>query len=535
MSIKFSQLILFSICLTLTSFTSAEENYSLNTEQSTRSIESNVDLSVIEDPSIDETVKLLSRDITKEQFFHRLDSVDSSSGEIFLEDGSVWTSGWWYRSALEKWNSGDRLKITYGTLYSNNIEIFNVDSGESVWCVWNYLPSDENQDFIKRIINGKLSVEPWNELVLNSGWVVRGPANKQAFVKWNAKDLIYIFHDQNNYALLNITKNSLVTSCTLIENEKRKQEVTVFDPQEILKLEEKLNRQVLDQTDASAAVTTAILNYSVGLSVKEGPIAVFLFIGPTGVGKTELAKTLTAELFKTQDALIRFDMSHFSSQHTTERLIGSPPGYVNHEEGGQLTEALKDKPQSIVLLDEIEKAHPIVRKIFLPVFDEGYITDSKDTKVDCKNVIFIMTSNIASQKIQELFSRGYSPEDVLAKIEPMLMDELSPELYNRVQPVLFRPLTESVMERLVDLMMKRMVQQVKTTKNIELIVDDSVYDYLIINGFHPTLGARPLKKLIEKKVTANLAYAIVMQKIPGGSQVTISYNPSNDKWQVTWK
>lgn len=314
--------------------------------------------------------------------------------------------------------------------------------------------------------------------------------------------------------------------CFLLQMNAAEDRIVIED---VLNIETKLNKRVLAQTHATESVSRSIINYFAGLKNQNAPIGVFLFLGPTGVGKTELAKVLTETIYKNQKYLIRFDMSHFVEPHSLARLIGSPPGYAQHDEGGRLTEAIKVKPQSVILFDEIEKAHSSVRKIFLPVFDEGYLKDAKDQAVSCKDVVFILTSNLCSQQIASLFREGKSEEEILQIIEPKLMEVLSPELYNRVEPVLFRPLGIETMGELVDLMLKETIARVGMTKGIELIVDDSAKQYLVSHGFHATLGARPLKKLIQNTIVAKLSYAIVKDKIEEGSRVTILYDKD---WKV---
>lgn len=297
---------------------------------------------------------------------------------------------------------------------------------------------------------------------------------------------------------------------------------------DVLLLEGRLNERVLAQPNATRVVSQAVINYCAGLKFPLSPIGVFLFLGPTGVGKTELSKVLAETLYKTQRYLIRYDMSHFSEPHSVARLIGSPPGYANHDEGGKFTEALKAKPQSVVLLDEIEKAHPSVRKIFLPVFDEGYIKDTKDRKINCRDTIFVMTSNLCSQRIASLFNEGYTDEEILRAIEPELIQTLTPELYNRLQPVIFRPLEKETMSALVDLMLEEAVERIKYVKDIYLTVDKSAKEFLVERGFHPLLGARTLRKLIQDSVIAHLSYAIVRGDISQGSRVKILYE--NEEW-----
>lgn len=474
------------------------------------------------------------------EFFHVIKNVNHNDSIITIEDGSEWLIGWWSSGNIKDWKPGNRIRMCYLPSFfsSNDTKIQNVDVPESS-SAWASLKSNPTEpDRIARIPNGvNEGADVYRKVILKSGWIFRG-SQEHMFgnLGWNVKDRVFIFHKDgggNVYDLWNQNVGGVAYDCTLIGTEKQKKDINIAIDN-VLNLEKNLNKLVLAQPEAAKSVAAAILNYCAGLKDPGTPVAVFLFLGPTGVGKTEMAKALTSEIYKNSSALIRFDMSHFTEPHSLSRLIGSPPGYVNHEEGGQLTEALKNNPQSIVLLDEIEKAHPAVRKVFLPIFDEGYVVDAKDQKILCDNVVFILTSNICSQEVSELYSQGMDTKEILATIEPLLMETLSPELYNRIEPIVFCSLTPETMKDLVDLMLKRVEKRLKETKSFKLVIDQSVKDYLIKNGYHPRLGARPLKKMIEKKVIASIAYAVIKESIPDGSTVSIYYFAGDDSWHVTW-
>jgi ATP-dependent Clp protease ATP-binding subunit ClpA len=213
-------------------------------------------------------------------------------------------------------------------------------------------------------------------------------------------------------------------------------------------------------------------------------------------------------------------------------LIGSPPGYVNHEEGGQLTKPLEQNPQRVVLLDEIEKAHPQVIKVFLPVFDEALILDEKNNRISCAETIFIMTSNLCGEEIARLYNSGKSTEAILDAIEPTLIQTLSPEIYNRVEPVLFRPLAKKTMGALVDLMLNKIKDNVLVEKKIHLHFDNSLRNFLIEHGHHPLLGARPLKKLIQKEVLAVLSSHLIKNKFENGSEILLVYDRVSESVKI---
>lgn len=471
----------------------------------------------------------------KLEYFHIVKEIKYPDSLVILEDGSSWKIGWWYCGKIYDWKPGDRVKMYYqGDNYSNHFELVNIESAITVWGSLNSLPSPSKQEVIARIA-GQTDPDTYRKVALQTGWVFLH--QQQLAAGWHVRDTIFIFHNKQSdtsYDLWNLKKNQVGFGWELVKNEKPGESEKI-QLNNLLNLESKLNQRVLSQPEAAEAVAASFLNYAVGLKDPKTPIGVFLFLGPTGVGKTEMAKVLTDEIYQSQDRLIRFDMSHFSEMHSISRLVGSPPGYVNHEEGGQLTESLKSKPQSIVLLDEIEKAHPSVRKMFLPVFDEGYITDSKNVRVECNNAVFVMTSNLCSQEIIELFYMGYEGDEILQIIEPQLLESLSPELYNRVESIVFHPLGEDTIGRLVNLMLADLAKTLKRQKNMQLTYDSSVTEYLILNGFHPTLGARPLKKLIQKKVSASLSFAIIKESIPEGSSLALSYHSENDSWHVNWE
>lgn len=301
-----------------------------------------------------------------------------------------------------------------------------------------------------------------------------------------------------------------------------------------LVLYDKLNTRVLDQTHATKIVSEALVNFAAGISNPKKPIKVLLFLGPSGVGKTELAKVLAEEMYINPKAYYRIDMSHYAEPHSFARLIGSPPGYVNHEEGGQLTERLKQHPGSVVLLDEVEKSHPHVQKVFLPVFDDGYIEDTKKNHVDCTQAVFILTSNLCAHEIATLSRQNLSLEEILKRIEPLLMKALSPELYNRTEPVVFFPLQSKVMSSLVDLKISELSSRIQRTKRLSLTCDQNAKEYLMREGYHLELGARPLARVIEATVVSTLAKTILQEKPPAGSSLTVKYTPDSKTWSASY-
>lgn len=454
-------------------------------------------------------------------------SVDTSNRVVTLEDDSEWKIGYWYGNEIKDWRPSQRLHLIYYGGLSNDIKLENIDTSNVAWGVVQAFPHPEKSIRIKRVPKNPFDPDSGSTVVLSNGLTLMGPEKAVSNYGWKAKDRILFLRNSSNFEhfdLWHLDSNVLIKDW----------QVPTTKPFDVTELKDRLAKRVLSQPEAIQTISVAVLNYCAGLKNPQTPLGVFLFLGPTGVGKTELAKALTDVLYRDRSHMIRFDMSHFVEPHAIARLIGSPPGYVNHEEGGQLTEAIKSKPRSVVLLDEIEKAHPSVHKFFLPVFDEGYITDNKDNKIPCQEVAFIMTSNICSQEIATLFQAGYDADAVLTEVEPFIIQILSPELYNRVQPVVFHPLTPETMKPLVELMLKEVIQRLKATKDINLVITDSVKKYLEMNGFHPTLGARPLKRLIEKQVVANISYALISEDIPNGSTIVLTHSEADDSWSVMW-
>ncbi len=295
----------------------------------------------------------------------------------------------------------------------------------------------------------------------------------------------------------------------------------------LLHLEETLEKRVVGQPFAVKAVSDAIRASRAGLNDPNRPTAVFLFLGPTGVGKTELAKALAEQLFSKEEAMIRLDMSEYMEKHTVSKLIGSPPGYIGYEEGGQLSEAIRRRPYAVVLLDEIEKAHPDVFNILLQIFDEGRLTDSKGRRVNCKNALFIMTSNLGSDQLMESLNKAHGnldKEQILETVEPVLKRHFRPEFLNRLDEILpFLPLHEKEMAKIVDIQMHQIARRIKD-KQIFLHWDDSVVHYLAKEGYDPAFGARPLKRLIQHKVVEKLSRALLEGKIEAGNDIHLHMN-----------
>ncbi|MBU6148628.1 MAG: AAA family ATPase [Verrucomicrobia bacterium] len=295
------------------------------------------------------------------------------------------------------------------------------------------------------------------------------------------------------------------------------------DKEALLKLEDRLHSRVIGQHDAIVLIAEAIRRSRSGLSDPKRPIGSFLFMGPTGVGKTELAKALTEILFNQEDALIRLDMSEYMEKHSVSKLIGSPPGYVGYEEGGQLTEAIRRYPYSVILLDEIEKAHHDVFNILLQVLDDGRITDSKGRVVNCRNAVFILTSNIGSDKILDEIEKNkeLDSKEMNRILEPILRSYFRPEFLNRLDAVIpFHPLRFIDMEKIVLLQLKDVEKRLEE-KKIKLEISKKAVEHLATIGFDPIFGARPLKRLIQQEIVNLLANELIGGHIGAKSHIKI--------------
>jgi ATP-dependent Clp protease ATP-binding subunit ClpB len=292
--------------------------------------------------------------------------------------------------------------------------------------------------------------------------------------------------------------------------------------QKLLRLEEELHHRVVGQDEAVRAVADAVIRARAGIKDPKRPIGSFLFLGPTGVGKTELARALAATLFDNEDNIIRLDMSEYMEKHTVARLIGAPPGYIGYEEGGQLTEAVRRKPYSVVLLDEIEKAHPDVFNVLLQVLDDGRLTDGQGRTVNFKNTVIIMTSNIGSQLILEM--RGAderSYQRMREQVLEALRRQFRPEFLNRVDEiVVFRALTEAELAKIVEIQLEGLRRRL-AERRITLEVAEGAQAYLARVGYDPVFGARPLKRAIQREVETPVARLIVAGKLRDGGTVRV--------------
>jgi ATP-dependent Clp protease ATP-binding subunit ClpB len=302
------------------------------------------------------------------------------------------------------------------------------------------------------------------------------------------------------------------------------------ESEKLMHLEDELHKRVVGQDIAVEVVAQAVKRSRAGLSNPNKPIGSFMFLGPTGVGKTELSKALAEALFDDDQAIIRIDMSEYQEEHTVARLIGAPPGYVGYDEGGQLTEAVRRKPYSIVLFDEFEKAHPDVSNVLLQILDEGHLTDGKGKKVDFKNTIIIMTSNFGSEYIiekqlhSEINALPNSQEKIKEEIMTMMRVRFRPEFLNRIDEiVIFSPLQMSQMKHIVEIQLKGLNERLKERK-IEMELTDYALEQLGIIGFDPIYGARPVKRVIQHSIENALANLILSGNLVNNSKVVVDYD-----------
>lgn len=306
-----------------------------------------------------------------------------------------------------------------------------------------------------------------------------------------------------------ISKWTGIPLSKLVESEKAK----------LLHLEDELHQRVVGQNEAVTAVADAIQRSRAGLADPNRPIASFIFLGPTGVGKTELGKALAANLFDTEEAIVRIDMSEYMEKHSVSRLMGAPPGYVGYEQGGQLTEAIRRRPYSVILFDEIEKAHNDVFNVLLQILDDGRLTDSQGHTVDFKNSIIIMTSNIGSQSILELAGDDANYEMMRSQVMEAMRENFRPEFLNRVDEVIiFRSLIKEQLKRIVKLQIQRLEKRLSEQK-ISLKLSETALDYLAELGYDPVYGARPLKRAVQKYLETDIAKAILQGNFTAGDTI----------------
>jgi ATP-dependent Clp protease ATP-binding subunit ClpC len=317
--------------------------------------------------------------------------------------------------------------------------------------------------------------------------------------------------------------------------------LTEAESQKLIRMEEELHKRVIGQEEAIVSVSKSIRRARAGIKDPKRPTGSFIFLGPSGVGKTELARTLAEFLFGDEDAMIQVDMSEYMEKHSVSRLVGSPPGYIGYDEGGQLTEAVRRKPYSVVLLDEIEKAHPDVFNILLQILEDGKLTDAQGRKVDFRNVIVIMTSNIGAGTISKNQTLGFSIgdeqglsyDDMKSRIMGELKKVFRPELLNRIDEVIvFHKLTKDEILTIVELMLRRLREQM-ATHEVTIELTDEAKELLVTKGYDPTMGARPLRRAIQRHIEDPLADFVLGRELDSGSTILVARKPDTEEVDIT--
>ncbi|MFA6915745.1 MAG: AAA family ATPase [Parachlamydiales bacterium] len=301
-----------------------------------------------------------------------------------------------------------------------------------------------------------------------------------------------------------------------------------FDFSNILTLEERLNKKIIGQEEAIRATVDSILPYTAGIHDKNKPIATLIFIGSTGVGKTELAKELVNELSKNPTkSFIRVNMSEYSLEDGVNKIIGAGLGYRDNEKGGILANAIKANPASVVLLDEFEKANSLVHKLFLQIFDEGYFSDGSGNIINCRSCIFIATTNIGAEKLQQAYEADVPYEDALSYVELDLMKKLSPELYNRMEPVLFKAISEEALMHIACNKLKKLSEKIYSLKKVKVDFDSSVQEYIQNYGYNRKLGARPLNRIVDKEISSTITRSLITHVYSEGDTMIIAHDGSH--------
>jgi len=292
--------------------------------------------------------------------------------------------------------------------------------------------------------------------------------------------------------------------------------------EKLLRLDEILHERVIGQDEAVQRVADAVIRARAGIKDPQRPIGSFIFLGPTGVGKTELAKTLARTLFDTEENMVRIDMSEFMEKHTVSRLVGAPPGYVGYEEGGQLTEAVRRKPYSVVLFDEIEKAHRDVFNVLLQILDDGRLTDAQGRTVDFKNTVIIMTSNIGSPYLMDgVSAAGEIREEARARVMAEMRQHFRPEFLNRVdEVVLFKPLTPAELVQIVSLLTEELRARLGE-RRIALEIEPAAREFIARQGYDPVYGARPLRRYLQRELESRIGRALIAGAVTEGGRIRV--------------
>jgi ATP-dependent Clp protease ATP-binding subunit ClpC len=312
------------------------------------------------------------------------------------------------------------------------------------------------------------------------------------------------------------------------------------ETQKLLAMEEDLKKRVIGQDEAVTAISKALRRSRADLKDPRRPIGSFIFLGPTGVGKTFLARSLAEFMFGDPDAIIQIDMSEYMEKFTSSRLIGSPPGYIGHEEGGQLSEAVRRRPYSVVLFDEIEKAHPDVMHLLLQILEDGTVTDSLGRKIDFRNTIIILTSNVGAELIKKQTSLGFGApklDDNHDTMRDKVMEEtkrvFKPEFLNRIDDIIvFRTLSKEMLTRIVELEVSKVLKRIKD-KDINVTLDAASIEFLIEKGYDPTYGARPMRRAVEKYLEDPIAEEILRGSYKAGDQIQATRDGENLSFKVT--